>query len=46
VGWMIAAYIPFQASQASGLAGVWGLCLLPLLALVLFLRRWRWLKPT
>lgn len=46
VGWMIAAYIPLQACQASGLAGAWGLCLLPLLALVLFLRRWRWLKST
>lgn len=46
VGWMIAAYIPLQACQASALAGTWGICLLPLLALVLFLRRWRWLKPT
>ncbi len=46
VGWMIAAYIPLQACQAAGLAGAWGWCMLPLLALVLWLRRWRWLKPT
>lgn len=46
VGWMIALYIPLQASQATGLVGSWGLLILPLFGLVLLLRRWRWLKAT
>ena len=46
VGWMIALYIPLQASQATGLVGPWGLLILPLFGLVLLLRRWRWLKAT
>jgi len=46
VGWMIALYIPVQAAQACGLAGPWGLLIVPLFAGVLLLRRWRWLKAT
>ena len=46
VGWMIALYIPVQAAQACGLAGPWGLQIVPLFAGVLLLRRWRWLKAT